>query len=450
MTFELTKEYLEHIQLAIEERDAATLRADMEELYPADISSILFELEPDRAHYLLSLLNQQVGADILANLDPAVRLDLLETFSSADLAPLINEMDSDDAVDILNEQPIRIREEVIALLEDREQARFILDLLHYDEDVAGGLMQKELVKINVNLTVNACIEEIRDQTEDVEKVYSVYVVDDADVLLGLVSLKRIVLARRNAKIADIYTQDILFVETYRPVEEVAEIMQRYDLDAIPVVNVQGRLLGQITIDDVVDVITEQADEDIQAISGLSGEVEEDDNIWARSRVQLPWLVAGAVGSLLAATVINGFQSQLNKIAALAAFIPIIGSTGGNVGIQTASLIVQSLADTSGLSTTLSQRLLRAFLVAIINGLVVGLMAGTYTFLIGEPRLFWVVGLSLLAVVMLASFMGTITPLLLNRIGINPAVASGPFITTANDLIGIGVYFTIAELLLAEV
>nr|WP_293844966.1 magnesium transporter [uncultured Arsenicibacter sp.] len=450
MTFELTKEYLEHIQLAIEERDAATLRADMEELYPADISSILFELEPDRAHYLLSLLNQQVGADILANLDPAVRLDLLETFSSADLAPLINEMDSDDAVDILNEQPIRIREEVIALLEDREQARFILDLLHYDEDVAGGLMQKELVKINVNLTVNACIEEIRDQTEDVEKVYSVYVVDDADVLLGLVSLKRIVLARRNAKIADIYTQDILFVETYRPVEEVAEIMQRYDLDAIPVVNVQGRLLGQITIDDVVDVITEQADEDIQAISGLSGEVEEDDNIWARSRVQLPWLVAGAVGSLLAATVINGFQSQLSKIAALAAFIPIIGSTGGNVGIQTASLIVQSLADTSGLSTTLSQRLLRAFLVAIINGLVVGLMAGTYTFLIGEPRLFWVVGLSLLAVVMLASFMGTITPLLLNRIGINPAVASGPFITTANDLIGIGVYFTIAELLLAEV
>ncbi len=450
MTFELTKEYLEHIQLAIEERDEATLRADMEELYPADISGILFELEPDRAHYLLSLLNQQVGADILANLDPAVRLDLLETFSSADLAPLINEMDSDDAVDILNEQPIRIREEVIALLEDREQARFILDLLHYDEDVAGGLMQKELVKINVNLTVNACIEEIRDQTEDVEKVYSVYVVDDADVLLGLVSLKRIVLARRNAKIADIYTQDILFVETYRPVEEVAEIMQRYDLDAIPVVNVQGRLLGQITIDDVVDVITEQADEDIQAISGLSGEVEEDDNIWARSRVQLPWLVAGAVGSLLAATVINGFQSQLSKIAALAAFIPIIGSTGGNVGIQTASLIVQSLADTSGLSTTLSQRLLRAFLVAIINGLVVGLMAGTYTFLIGEPRLFWVVGLSLLAVVMLASFMGTITPLLLNRIGINPAVASGPFITTANDLIGIGVYFTIAELLLAEV
>ncbi|KAB7733039.1 magnesium transporter [Rudanella paleaurantiibacter] len=449
MTFELTKEYLSRIQDAISLHDATTLRAEMDALYPADISGILYELDTEQARYLLTLLDNEVGAEILANLDPAVRLDLLATFDSAELAPLVNVMDSDDAVDLLNEQPIRVREEIIGLLEDREQARFILDLLHYDEDVAGGLMQKELIKINVNLTVNACIEEIREQAENVEKVYSVYVVDDVGKLLGLVSLKKIVLARRTAKIADIYDKDIIFVETYRPVDEVAEVMQRYDLDAIPVVNVQGRLLGRITIDDVVDVITEQAEEDIQVISGLSGEVEEDDTVWARSKVQLPWLIAGAVGSLLAATVINGFQSELGKIAALAAFIPIIGSTGGNVGIQTSSLILQSLADTSGLSTPPGRRLLRTLLVAVINGLVVGLIAGLYTFLIGQPRLFPVVATALLAVVLLASFMGTVTPLLLNRIGINPAVASGPFITTANDLIGIGVYFLIADLLLAE-
>ncbi|MCY7360236.1 MAG: magnesium transporter [Rudanella sp.] len=449
MTFELTKEYLGQIQEAIDVRDDTRLRTEMEDLYPADISGILYELDTDHAHYLLTLLDNRIGAEILANLDPAVRLDLLATFNSEELAPLVNVMDSDDAVDLLNEQPIRSREEIIALLEDREQARFILDLLHYDEDVAGGLMQKELIKINVNLTVNGCIEEIREQAENVEKVYSVYVVDDVGKLLGLVSLKKIVLAYPTAKIADIYDKDIIFVETYRPVDEVAEVMQRYDLDAIPVVNVQGRLLGRITIDDVVDVITEQAEEDIQVISGLSGEVEEDDSVWARSKVQLPWLVAGAVGSLLAATVINGFQTELGKIAALAAFIPIIGSTGGNVGIQTSSLILQSLADTSGLSTSLGQRLFRTLLVAVINGLVVGLIAGTYTFLIGQPRLFPVVATSLLAVVLLASFMGTVTPLLLNRIGINPAVASGPFITTANDLIGIGVYFLIADLLLTE-
>ena len=450
MTFELTQDYLDRIQSAIKSGDATRLRTEMEELYPADISGVLDELEPESAHYLLSLLDKSVGAEILANSDSTERTNLLKLFSSDELAPFINQMDSDDAVDVLNQQPIQVREEVIGLLEDREQARFILDLLHYEDGVAGSLMQKELIRINVNLTVNACIEEIRRQAEDVENVYAVYVVDDVGKLLGLVSLKKIVLARQEAKIADIYDDDVVFVETYRPVAEVAELMQRYDLDALPVVNVQQRLLGRITIDDVVDIITEQAEEDIQVISGLSGEVEEDDSVWHRSKVQLPWLVAGAVGSLMAATVINGFQSELGKIAALAAFIPIIGSTGGNVGIQTSSLILQSLTDTSGLNMSLTKRLFRTLLVAIINGLVVGLIAGAYTFIIGEPRLFFVVATSLLSVVLLASFMGTITPLLLDRVGINPAVASGPFITTANDLIGIGVYFLIAQLLLTEV
>lgn len=449
MTFELTQDYLDQLTTYIEAGDDERLRAEMEELYPADISSILNELDAEPAHYLLSLLDESVGAEILANLDTADRTDFLKTFTSEQLAPLVNEMDSDDAVDVLNEQPIQVREEVIGLLEDREQARFIIDLLHYEDGVAGSLMQKELIKINVNLTVNACIEEIRQQAEDVENVYAIYVVDDVGKLLGLVSLKKIVLSQKYVKIADIYDDDIVYVETYRPVDEVAELMQKYDLDAIPVVNVQQRLLGRITIDDVVDVITEQAEEDRQVISGLAGEVEEDDSVWLRSKVQLPWLVAGAVGSLMAATVINGFQAELGKIAALAAFIPIIGSTGGNVGIQTSSLILQSLSDTSGLTTTLGSRLLRTLLVALINGMVVGLIAGTYTFLIGEPRLFFVVATSLLSVVLLASFMGTVTPLLLNKIGINPAVASGPFITTANDLIGIGVYFMIAQWLLSE-
>jgi magnesium transporter len=449
MTFELTQDYLDRIQAAIDAGDETTLRTEMDELYPADISGIVYELDTDSARYLMSLLDKGVGAEILVNLDESIRDGFVASFTSQELAPYVEQMDSDDAVDLLNEQPVQLREEVIGLLEDREQARFIIDLLHYDEDVAGGLMQKELVKVNVNSNVNQCIEEIRQQAEDVEKVYAVYVVDDAGKLLGLVSLKRLVLARKYAKIADIYDDDVVSVETFRPVDEVSEIMQKYDLDAIPVVNVQGRLLGRITIDDVVDVITEQAEDDLQAISGLSGEVEEDDSLWVRAKAQLPWLIAGAVGSLLAATVINGFQNELGKVAALAAFIPIIGSTGGNVGIQTASLIVQSLSDSSGLTFTLGQRLLRTFVLALLNGAVVGLLAGAYTLLIGEPRLFPVVGLSLLSVVMLASFMGTLTPLLLNRIGINPAVASGPFITTANDLIGIGVYFLIAEHLLAE-
>lgn len=448
MTFELTKEYLEHIQATIEAQDDATLRAEMEELYPADISGILYELDTESAKYLLALLDRKVGAEILTNLEEIDRKEFLQSFTSQELTNYIDEMDSDDAVDILNEQPIQTREEVIALLQDREQARFIVDLLHYDEDVAGGLMQKELIKININLTVNECIEEIRQQAENVENVYVVYVVDNTDTLQGIVSLKRVVLARTNTRIVDILEKDVVFVETYRPVQEVAEVMRRYDLDSVPVVNVQGRLLGRITIDDVVDVITEQAELDIQAIAGITGDVEEeDDTVWKLVGARLPWLIAGAIGSLMAATVINTFSTQLSKIAALAAFIPIVGSTGGNVGIQTSSLIVQSLAEKSGLSATVGQRLAKMVLVAAINGLIIGFLAGSYCLLIGEPRLVPVVALALLAVVLLASFMGTVTPIILNRFGINPAVASGPFITTANDLIGIGVYFMIATLLL---
>jgi magnesium transporter len=447
MTFELTKEFLEQIETAIEARDEVKLRAEMDELYPADINSVLEELDTEPAHYVFSLLDKEIGAEIMADIDPTDRKRFLTVFTSEEIASYVEYFDSDDAVDLLKEQPIRIREEVIAHLKDKEQARFILDLLPYDEDVAGGLMQKELIKANINWTVNECIEEIRKQAEDVENVYSVYVVDDNQILMGLLSLKKIVLARKNTKIENIYDDDVVKVETYRPIEEVVEIMQRYDLDAMPVVNVQGRLLGRITIDDIVDVITEKAEDDIQAFAGITGEAEEDDTVWDLAKSRLPWLIVGVCGSLLAATVIKGFEGELTKIAALAMFIPIMGSTGGNVGIQTASLIVQSLADKSGLEITWRERLSKIVLVAAVNGLVIGILAGFYVWAFSEPQLFWVVCLSLLAVVMLASFMGTVTPLVLDRIGINPAIASGPFITTANDLIGIGTYFLMAHYLL---
>jgi magnesium transporter len=260
-------------------------------------------------------------------------------------------------------------------------------------------------------------------------------------------LKRIILARKNTKIENILDEDIVYVETTRPAEEVAEIMQRYDLDAIPVVNTLGRLLGRITIDDVVDFITDKAEEDIQVMAGITGEAEEDDSVWDLAKARLPWLIVGVIGSLLAATVIGSFEDEFKKVAALAAFIPIMGSTGGNVGIQTSSLIVQSLAEKSGITTSLGQRLFKIILVALVNGLIIGSLAGFYIYISGETQLFFVVCLSLLSVVILASFTGTVTPLLLDRLGINPAIASGPFITTANDIIGIGTYLMIADLLL---
>lgn len=448
MTFELTQLYVDHIQELIEKEDSVAIRSQMENLFPADITSLLYELETESAKFLISQLNIETGAAILAAMDRGERRDFLKVFTSEEVSKFVNLFDSDDAVDLLNEQPIRVREEVIALLEDREQARFILDLLHYDEDVAGGLMQKELVKANVNWTVNQCIEELRTQAEDVEKVYAVYVVDDFGKLLGILSLKKIVLAHKNTKIEVLYDKDVIFVETYRPAEEVAELMRRYDLDALPVVNVQGKLLGRITIDDIVDVITDQASSDTLAMAGITGDVEEDDSIWQQTKARLPWLLVGMMGGILAAKFISFFEGDLKIIPAMAAFIPIIGSTGGNVGIQTSSIILQGLADKTGLDTSLGQRLIRMFAVAFINGIIISAIVFGFNMLIGnELQLALVVSIALMSVVFLASFMGTLTPILLEKIGINPAVASGPFITTANDLIGYGVYFGLAHLLL---
>jgi len=448
MNFELTKEYVEDVQELITTENPEAIRSKMAELFPADITGLLYELDTTEARYLINQLDTPLGAEILAALDPNERREFLEAFTSEEISRYVNLFDSDDAVDLLNEQPIRVREEVIALLEDREQARFILDLLHYDEDVAGGLMQKELVKANVNWNVNQCIEELRKQAEDVEKVYAVYVIDDNGILLGILSLKKIVLANKNTKIESLYDKDVIFVETYRPAEEVAELMQRYDLDALPVVNVQGKLLGRITIDDVIDVITEQANSDTLAMAGITGDVEEDDTIWQQTKARLPWLLVGMMGGILAAKFISFFEGDLKIIPAMAAFIPIIGSTGGNVGIQTSSIILQSIADKTGLNISVWSRLIRMFAVASINGLIISGIVFGFNLLIGnELQLALVVSSALLSVVFLASFTGTVTPIVLDRIGINPAVASGPFITTANDLIGYGVYFGLAHLLL---
>ena len=447
--FELTKEYLEKIQTAINQQDNELIKTEMEELYPADITNILYELSGEESHYLVRLLDKKLGAEIITNLDTEDRKKFLKNFTPQEIAEYVDLVDSDDAVDILNEQPKDISEDIVGLLKDKEQARFVNDLMHYDEDSAGGLMQKELVKINIKQSVTECVEEIRRQAEDVENVTAVYVVDDDIILQGRVSLKKIILAKRGSKIADIYSDDIVSVKTTATGEEVADVMQKYDLDAVPVVNIQGRLLGRITIDDVVDFITEQAQEDVQAMTGISEDVEEDDSVWKLVRSRLPWLLGGMVGSFFAARLIHNFEDLLEKIPAVAFFIPLIGSTGGNVGVQSSSIIVQSLADKSGIDLSLSQRLWKVLKVAFFNAIIAGMFAFAGSLVVDSVnvQLSLTIALSIFSVVLLASFMGTLTPLVLNKFDINPAIASGPFITTTNDLLGYGVYLLIVYLLM---
>jgi len=446
--FEPTKEYLEKFREALENKDDSFIGETLGGVNSADITMLLEELNAEESKYVVDLLEKEVGSQIIKDLDSETRSKFLKIFQPVEIAGFVDLMDSDDAADIFNEMPAQIREEVIAALENEEKATYILDLLRYEDDVAGGLMAKELIRANENWTIKQCIEEIRRQRENVQKVYSVYVVDNKDRLKGRVSLKRLILTDDNGKVEDIYDEEIISVETYMPKEEVAAVIQKYDLETVPVVNVKGRLVGRITVDDIIDVITEQAEEERQLMAGISEDVEEDDSIWMLTRARLPWLVVGLAGGMIGAQFIQIFEEDLIKVTAIAFFIPLIMATGGNVGIQSSALIVQSLASPSAFMASTFNRLTKIFFVAIINGLFLSILVFLMIYLINDTdtELSFVVSIALFSVVFLASFLGTLIPILLHKMGINPALASGPFITTAIDLLGLAVYFLVAHLL----
>lgn len=447
MTFELSVEFKDRFQQALDEQDTAFIKSTLEGVNPADISALLDEFDSEECKYVFDLLPPEVGARILEDLEEDVREQFLKEFSAPDLASFVELMDSDDGTDILYEMGVADRNEVIRQISDEEKASNLMELLEYDEDVAGGLMAKELIKANLNWSISQCIDEIRLQAENVQKIYSVYVVDDKENLLGKVGIKNLILGKSGAKVADIYDDQIISVETSTSEEEVASIMQKYDLEAVPVVNARGRLVGRITIDDVIDVIRENAEEERQLMTGVSSDVEEDDTVWKISRARLPWLIIGMAGGLVGAQFMGFFKDEIIIVPALAFFIPLITASGGNVGIQSSSIVVQSLANPNVFADSMWKRLLKVFMVAIVNGLILSLMVfGAVILFMREQPLAATVAIALFAVVLLASFMGTITPLLLNRFGVNPALASGPFITTTNDLLGLAVYFSTAHLL----
>lgn len=445
--FELTKEFRDRFQQALNERDTAFIRQNLEEINPADITTLLYEFNSEESKYVLDVLPPEIRSQIINDLDSDTRKDFLKVYSIQELTEVINLLDSDDAADILNELPIKQSEQVIAGLDAVLRSQ-VIDLLRYDDHVAGGIMAKELIKALHTWTVVQCIDEIRKQAEHVNKFYAVYVVDDADKLLGRVALQKLILSDPKTIVKDILEEDVTAVETYMDDLEVAEIMKKYDLESVPVVNVNGQLVGRITIDDVVDVISEQAEEDRQAMTGITEDVEEDDSVWKNTRARLPWLLIGICGGMMSARFMGLFELEIAKITAIAFFVPLIQATGGNVGIQSSSLVVQSLVNPSFVDEGLWKRLMKVFSVALLNGVFLALIVYSVTWLVfRNHQLDLAVSLALFCVVLFASFIGTVTPLLLNRFGFNPALASGPFITTTNDLLGIAIYFLIVHLIL---
>lgn len=445
--FELTKEFRDRFQIALDQQDATFIRESLEGVKAADITTLLYEFNAAESKYVMGLLPRDLQAEVIRDLDSDTRKSFLRVYVTDEIVGFLNQLDSDDAADILHELPVKEREEVLNGLEAVLRTQ-VTELLRYEENVAGGLMAKELMKARVHWTVVRCIEEIRKQAEYVSKFYTVYVVDDHDMLIGRVDLQDLIVSDARTIVGAICERDIISVETYFEDREVVEVMKKYDLESVPVLNVKRQLVGRITIDDIVDVITEQAEEERQLMTGISEDVEEDDSVWKNTRARLPWLLIGIAGGLINAKFMGLFEGELARVTAIAFFTPLIQATGGNVGIQSSSLIVQSLANPDFVDDGLWKRLLKVFFVAVFNGLFLSVLVfGANILLFNEYTLSLVVSIALFAVVVFASFIGTLTPLVLNRAGFNPALAAGPFITTINDLLGLTVYFFTVHLLL---
>lgn len=456
MKFSLTNEFKDRLREEILSSNIDFIQKSFEGISYVDITELLYEFNSKDSKFILDIIDFEVSAKIISELDEDNRKNFLKIFSADEVAKIVDIIDSDDGADILSELDVDFRSNVISLIEDSEKSKNLKELLRYDEDVAGGLMAIELVKCNINWKINQCIDLIKIQAENVSNIYSVYVTDNKGTLLGKVSLKDILLAKDNSRIKDVYDDFIISVDAKMNQEEVSQIMQKYDLTVLPVINKRGKLLGRITIDDVVDVITETAEEERQIMSGITSDVEEDDSIWKLSNARLPWLVIGIFGGLFGAFFLGSFESNYinnNQVfLSLSFFIPLIMATAGNVGIQSSSIVIQSLSNPSAFENTVSERLFKVLLVSILNGIVLsiivyfGLLISDYYSILDftiYSQTALIVSISLFSIVMVSSLLGTITPIILDKLNFNPALASGPFITTTNDLIALVIYFIVA-------
>ncbi len=446
--FELTREYIDNLKALIQSKDETAIQAIVDDLHPADIAEVYEEMTIDEAKYLYFIMDDDKAADVLTELEEEDRNRFLGHLPSEIIAKrFIDNMDSDDAADILGALDEEIQQEVLSHMDDVSSAGNIADLLSFDEDTAGGLMAKELIKVKENWSIPTCIKSMRRQAADIDEVYYVYVVDTDGILKGTISLKKILLSPSSSIVKDLYNPDIISVKADTKDEEVSNLMDKYDLVAMPVIDQVGRLIGRITIDDVVDVMREEAEKDYQLASGITDDVELNDSLWAHTRARIPWLFIGLLGGIFGSRVVGGFESIIDQHPQLTFFMGLIAAMGGNVGIQSSAIVVQALASQSmGIETT-TFKLLKELSISVLNATVLSLLIFAYNYFAGASMaLTATVSVAMFSVVVFASLFGTAVPLLMNRLKFDPAVATGPFITTLNDIIGMFIYFSIGSLI----
>ena len=446
---EYSEEYLEHIKTIIHNGDAEAARAEMATLHPADIAELYQNLDLRQAEFLYRLLDEEKQADVLMELDEDDRLKLLEAMPAEQIAKQIDHLDTDDAVDLIQQLDEEDRDEVLSHIDDVEQAGDIIDLLKYDEDTAGGLMGTEMIVVNENWSMPETIKQMRLQAEDMDEIYYVYVVDDDNKLCGILPLKKLITHPSVSKIKHVMDVDPVSVKASTPIDEVALDFEKYDLVAMPVVDSIGRLLGRITVDDVMDQVRESSEPDYQLASGISSDIDADDTVIAQTKARIPWLLVGIASGILASLILGTFEAKLQAVTALALFIPIIGGTGGNVGVQASAIVVQSLANGSLEVKEFARQLGKETLIGLLNATIITAIILIYNLVMmpGDLAVTLSVAVSLFIVCMFASLLGTIVPLTLEKMHINPALATGPFIQVANDLVGLVIYVQVADFFL---
>ena len=447
--FQLNDKILSQFKSDIEQRNASALKKRANEYHYADLAEIVDELSIDEGVYLIKLLDSQKTSEVLTEVDEDIRESILELLSVKEIAEEIEELDTDDAVDLIAELPEERQAEVIAQIEDEERVQDIQELLTYDEDSAGGLMAKELVKVNENWTVTKCMREMRTQASEVKRVHSIYVVDDDNKLIGRLSLKDLLTANDKAKVKSVYIPKVDYVNIREQGEEVAKLMAKYDLEAVPVVDDEKKLLGRITIDDIVDFIKEEADKDYQLAAGIASDVEADDSIVELTRARLPWLILGLIGGLGSVFILEGFEQvmQHSSYKTLFFFTPLIAAMAGNVGVQSSAIIVQGLANDI-VKGSLFNRLIKEVGLSLINGIALSSLLLIFGYFSGlETSVSLTIALSMLCVIVVSALVGTFVPIILDRNNVDPAIATGPFITTCNDIFGIFLFFYIAKVIL---
>lgn len=439
----------EKLKNAVLDRNVSEVSAMIAEMEAVDIAEFFESLDTDGQTFLYDLMTNEQSAEMLLEIDEDKRKKFLSTLSSKEIADeIINEIDSDDAADIIAELPEHKQDEIIQHLDDVEHAQNIVDLLRYDEDTAGGLMATELVKVNQDLSIISAVKEMRKQAEEMEEVYSIYVVDTSDKLLGTLSLKKLLTTSSSTRVSDVFNSKVRSVKDSEEAEEVARQMQKYDLFEVPVIDSLGKLVGRITIDDVMDFVKEETEKDYQLASGISSDIDNTDNIFNMTKARLPWLFIGMIGGLIGSRVLQGNESALQNVPALMFFVPLIAATAGNIGVQASAIIVQGLANNT-LGKDTFRTLAKEISVSAASGMILSLIIFAFNLLINHQdfTISMTISISLLAVILVAAVIGTIVPIILDKNKIDPAIATGPFITTSNDILGVLIYFSIAKMML---